>query len=301
MSYQIIVLLLCAVINNTENLKIDKLSEQIGTWTREPKVLEFLPDNLFDYIDGDADRYLPYNFQKLIVLFYKNNTQPENDIEIQIYQMATHLDAFGIYSVHRDRNKDIFPLGKDGFIGDNQAMFYQAQYFVKLMTKKKENAKTNLELFGKEISKILPKTEEPISELLCLEQSNMVPRSECFLAKDVLAQSFFPRGTTALYKIADKTATGFIIMFKDDAEIKKGWDEYKNYLEEIGAKYQLQENEVVVSSPASETAVVSLLKKHIIGVWMPDGDVSELKKILSNIKSCLLQKTKLTETDKAEK
>lgn len=296
---QLTIILLCSVMNNAGSFNIDKLPEQIGSWTREPKVLEFLSDNLYDYIDGDADRYLPYNFEKLTVLFYMNS-DPENGIEIQIYQMATHLDAFGIYSVHRDRNKDIFPFGEDGFVGGNQAMFYQARYFIKLTVKKTDNAKSNLELFGKEITKILPQTEETIPELICFEQAYKIPRSECYLAKDVLAQSFLPRGTTALFNIKDKTATGFIVTFKDETETNKGWDEYKKYLDEIGAEYRSQSNEIVVSSPASETAVVSLVKNRMVGVWMPNGDIPELQKVHSWIRECLAQKEK-TKADCLEK
>ncbi len=292
--------LLCSVISNAESLKIDKIPDRVGSWTREAKILEFLPDNLFDYIDGDADRYLPYNFQKLTVLFYKNNAQ-ENDIEIQIYQMATHLEAFGIYSVHRDRNKALFPCGKDGFIGENQAMFYQAQYFVKLTAKRTENVKMEIELLGREISKILPQSEDVITELACLEQPNKIPRSECYLAKDVLAQSFLPRGTTALYKVEEKTATGFIVMFRDNIETQKGWDEYKNYLEEMGAEYALQGDKIIVSSPASETAVISLVKNRIIGVWMPDGNIPELQKLQSSIQKCLVEKEKITDINSSKK
>ncbi|MCA1902032.1 MAG: hypothetical protein LDL53_07410 [Candidatus Hydrogenedens sp.] len=301
MTYIITALYLCVISTNTEVFTTDKIPDKIGSWTKEQKVLEFSPDNLFDYIDGDADRYLPYNFQKLNVLFYRNDSNPEKSIEVQIYQMATHLEAFGIYSVHRDRNKNVFPYGEDGFIGENQAMFYQTRYFVKLITQHTQNAKSDLELFGKEISGLLPRSEDTIPELSCMDQSNKIPRSECYLAKDVLAQSFLPRGTTTLFKIGDKTATGFIVMFKDDTETKKGWNEYKNYLEEIGAEYQSQENELIITSPASEIAVISLLKNRIIGVWMPQGDISELQKIQQGIKTCLTQTTKRTDTSQDKK
>ncbi|MGC8846364.1 MAG: DUF6599 family protein [Candidatus Hydrogenedens sp.] len=301
MAYIITAIYLCAIGTNAGSFSIDKIPDKIGSWTKEQKVLEFLPDTLFDYIDGDADRYLPYNFQKLTVLFYHNDSNPENSIEVQIYRMATPLEAFGIYSVHRDRNKDVFPYGQDGFIGENQAMFCQAQYFVKLLIQQTQNAKSVLEFFGKEISRLFPKSEDTVPELLCLDQLDKIPRSECYLAKDVLAQSFLPRGTTALYKIGDKTATGFIVMFHDDIETNKGWNEYRNYLEEIGAEYQSQENEIVITSPASETAVISLSKNRIIGVWMPQGDISELQKIQQDIKTCLAQKTNKTDTSQEKK
>ncbi len=302
MLYFVNTILCCFVLSSPECFAKEKVPDKIGEWTKEKKVLEFVPDNLFDYINGDADRYLPYNFQKLTVLFYQDNTNADNTVEVQIYQMATHLDAFGIYSVHRDRNKDIFPYGKDGFIGENQAMFYQAQYFVKLMTRQSQNAKANLELFGKTISKLLPKLEDTIPELTCLDQPNKISRSECYLAKDVLAQSFLPRGTTVLYKIDNNTATGFIVMFRNNTETEKGWVKYKEYLEEVSAEFQIQgENTLIITSPSSETAILSLVKNRLVGVWFPGGDISQIQKLQEDIKSCLSQKIIQPDSDKVGK
>lgn len=291
MLHFLIVLLLCGVGNAAdENLTIEKIPNTIGTWVREQEVQEFNPDNLYNYIDGDADRYLPYHFQKLIVLFFKDKTSPEKTMEVQIYQMATLLDAFGIYSVHRDRNKDIFHCGTDGFIGENQAMFYQSQYFIKLLTGKSKDAKKDLETIGKALSQILPKKTEVIYEMKCLDLPTKIPRSENYLAKDVLAQSFFPRGFTALYEMTTGSATGFIVMFDDHKKAQKGWEGYKNYLDEIAAEYQIDQDKIQVTAPNSEIAIASLQNTYIVGTWMPDGNLTELEKIYNQIQTCLKNK-----------
>ncbi|HOV33668.1 MAG TPA: hypothetical protein PLX23_09930 [Candidatus Hydrogenedens sp.] len=295
MLHFLIALLFCGMGTATdENLTIEKIPNTIGTWVREQEVQEFNPDNLYNYIDGDADRYLPYHFQKLIVVFFKDKNSPEKTIEVQIYQMATLLDAFGIYSVHRDRNKDSFFCGTDGFIGENQAMFYQAQYFIKLLTGKNKDTKTDLETIGKALSQILPKKTEVIREMKCLDLPTKIPRSENYLAKDVLAQSFFPCGFTALYKMSTSSATGFIVMFDDQTKAQKGWEEYKNYLDEINAEYQIGKNEIRITAPNSEIAIASLQSTYIVGVWMPNGNLTELEKIYSQILTCLKNKNHLT-------
>ncbi len=270
----------------------EKLPETIENWNKDLKILEFGPENLFDYINGDADRYLPYNFQKLTVVFYKNKNQPEEELEIQIYQMKTPLDAFGIYSVHRNRDKEIFPYGNDGTIGQNQAIFYQSQYFIKLSGKQLQNSSSSLELFGKAISQLLPSEKLNSPELECINMPEKVERSECYLAKDVLAQNFFPRGITALFKTSKGNATAFIVMFENNEKAKKGWEDYKNYLDEIGAEYQTEQEEIQITAPTSEIAITTLYKNRIIGLWLPDGNIPELKDIHSKIKLCFIEKTK---------
>lgn len=279
--------------SNSTSLIQNKLPETIESWNKDSKILEFGPENLFDYIDGDADRYLPYNFQKLTVVFYKNKNQPNEEIEIQIYQMKTSLDAFGIYSVHRNRDKEIFPYGNDGTIGQNQAIFYQSQYFIKLSGIQLQNPSSSLELFGKIISQLLPQGKPNSPELECLNIPEKVERSECYLAKDVLAQNFFPRGITALFKTSKGNATAFIVMFDNNETAKKGWENYKNYLDEMSAEYQSEQEQIQITNPASENAVANLYKNRIIGLWMPNGNLSELSDIHSKIKSGFIEKSKM--------
>lgn len=275
----------------------EKLPDTIENWNKDTKILEFGPDNLFDYIDGDADRYLPYNFQKLTVAFYKNKDQPEEEVEIQIYQMQTPLDAFGIYSVHRNRDKEIFPYGNDGTIGQNQAIFYQSQYFVKLSGIQLKDSSSSLKLFGNIISQLLPKGKPNSPELECMNIPEKIERSENYLAKDVLAQNFFPRGITALFKTSQGNATAFIVIFDSNEKANKGWGNYKNYLDEIGAEYQIDKEEIQITAPASEKTIATLYNNRIIGLWMPNGNLSELKDIYSKIKSCFIEKST---TDKSK-
>lgn len=267
---------------------IEKFPSSIGKWTKETEILKFTPDNLFDYIDGEAERYLPYNFQLLVVFNYKHQKNADEKVEIQVYQMGSTLDAFGIYSVIRDPKKEKFPYGDDGFIGGNQAMFYQSKYFVKLLGNSSSISGESLKKFGEVISNLLPKDKIELKEYECLLAiPEKVDRTEKYLAKDVLSQTFFPKGLTLQVKVGEQVGTAFIIMYQDPVKANDGWDKYVSYLEEIGANYDLRDKEVRIASPASEIAVAKLIRNRIVGIWMPGGDLEKIEKIYSKIASCL--------------
>ncbi|MCX8063567.1 MAG: hypothetical protein N3G21_00145 [Candidatus Hydrogenedentes bacterium] len=266
----------------------DKFPSSIEEWVKEPEILKFTPDNLFDYIDGEAERYLPYNFQLLTVVNYRHQSDSNNKVEIQLYQMGSVLDAFGIYSVLRDSKKEKFPCGNDGFVGSNQAMFYQSKYFIKLLGNHSAISSEILLKFGKEISNCLPKESLKAREIECLSIPERVDKSEKYLPKDILSQTFFPRGFTAQVKSKEGgIGTAFVVMYDDTEKAKDGWEEYLGYLSDIGAVYEVKENRIRVISPPSEITLAELWENYIVGIWVPGGNISNLEEIYLKIVSCL--------------
>jgi hypothetical protein len=76
--------------------------------------------SLWGYMDGGADLYLEYGFQKLI-----SQTVTYNDVSFQvdIFEMNSPLSAFGIYSVNRFRCK----IGCDTLVANDCLNAYQYQ------------------------------------------------------------------------------------------------------------------------------------------------------------------------------
>ena len=60
---------------------------------------DFSPKTLFEYINGDADLYLMYDFQELKVAEYLN--EKKASVIVDVYRHKTPTHAFGIYSQER--------------------------------------------------------------------------------------------------------------------------------------------------------------------------------------------------------
>ena len=105
-------------------------------WKREGKVLSFDRKNLFDHINGEAELYFPYGFRTLVTTVYVNRDNPDASIVVDLYEMGSQLDAFGIYSNYRKADdKPVSTeagIGTEGFISPSQLMFYQDIYFVRI-------------------------------------------------------------------------------------------------------------------------------------------------------------------------
>ncbi|MDD8030680.1 MAG: hypothetical protein PHQ25_01610 [Acidobacteriota bacterium] len=53
--------------------------------------------NIFDYMNGGGELYLAYRFDQLLVYRYKK--EPDNEILVEIYQMKSPGEAFGLLSL----------------------------------------------------------------------------------------------------------------------------------------------------------------------------------------------------------
>ncbi len=275
----------------------ERLPLEVGNWIKETKILCFTPETLFDYIDGEADQYMPYEFKLLTVVNYQSKENAEEKIEVQLYEMSSTLNAFGIFSVHRDPNKKIFPCGNDGVIGGNQAMFYQSKYFVKLLANNPSITSEQVLLVGKKVSEVLPKENLKVQELECLGLDAKIQNTERYLAKDVLSQTFFPKGFVVQLKVGGKVGSGFIVVFDSIDKANKGWNEYITYLKDLGANYTLSGDCLKVMSPISEVCVASLLDSKVVGVWVPGGDLEEMKTLADKIVGCLKERKGFVENN----
>jgi hypothetical protein len=63
-------------------------------WTKSEPAKEFGRGDLFDYIDGGAEIFLEFGFDKLLVQSYKNGA---SELVLEIYQMESPDSALGIY------------------------------------------------------------------------------------------------------------------------------------------------------------------------------------------------------------
>ena len=81
--------------------KTDLFPEFDG-WNLNVRDKVYEPENLWDIINGAADSYLSYDFEKLYVADYTNSQ--DHHIKVYAFRHSTPVNAFGIYSQERSRD-----------------------------------------------------------------------------------------------------------------------------------------------------------------------------------------------------
>lgn len=159
----------------------------------------YLPDNLWDFINGAADNYLAYGFTDLHVAEYKKGKAV---IKLEIYKHSDNIMAFGIYSSERSPSFNFVNLGTQGYNADGAINFFKGNYYVKIKTYSKK-------------AKVL-KVEETLAARVAgmLEGETVMPamlsrfpaegkkiNEETYINESVLGHSFLNKFFRAPYQV----------------------------------------------------------------------------------------------------
>jgi hypothetical protein len=85
----------------------------VGSWSADGEPEAYVGDDLFVYINGGAEIYHEYGFEKVTVQRYRRG---DDQVSLEIYTMDS--DAFGIYSFARSAGGRLLNLGNGATAAD---------------------------------------------------------------------------------------------------------------------------------------------------------------------------------------
>lgn len=213
-------------LNCAQEIPTDLLPEGKDGWVKSAKSAGSIgPEiydrkNLFDYIDGGAEFYLAYDFQKLAVQQYSSNTQDpagKKSITVEIYQMNSSPDAYGLFSFDQEGEK--VDLGQKGVYGYGLLKFCKDRFLVRILGFPPDLKETILK-FGAEIDQKIKTEGEPPELLSRVPKDNLIPNSDHFFHKQILLNNLYFLSDKNILNLSDKTDC-LLADFKFDEQILK--------------------------------------------------------------------------------
>ncbi|UCD70693.1 MAG: hypothetical protein JSW70_06720 [Syntrophobacterales bacterium] len=153
---------------------VDDIPREVNGWVANPEVRQYEGKTLYKYIDGGAELYLAYGFHKAYVHTYTKPGEP--DIIMDIYDMSTPEDAFGVFTAEREG--DDIGIGTGSEYEGGLLRFSKGRFFVSIMTheEKRQSRKAVLSLARAVANAIQPIGERP-KLLLLLPDRGLIERS----------------------------------------------------------------------------------------------------------------------------
>jgi hypothetical protein len=151
---------------------------------------------LFEHIDGQAELFFKYGFQKSIFTIYQNKQNQGNQIELDIYDMGNVLQAFGIFSRFRTEERAM-GIGLDSYLDDQSALFYKGKYFVMLYSA--ESNPSILRQFSMAVSLKITDQSPPPKEIGYFPLKGLQPGSIQYFSEGLLGYQFLKRGFLGTY------------------------------------------------------------------------------------------------------
>jgi len=145
-----------AVIDQTPLKTVyGSLPDQISGWEKSPAARVYLPDNLFEYINGNAELFISYDFRSLITFAYTGSGSKE--ITVDIFDMGDPSNAYGVFA-HSRETEDRFVSDEIGSeYGGGLLTFWKGPFYISVLAfPETEESKETVRTIARAVSKEIP-------------------------------------------------------------------------------------------------------------------------------------------------
>ena len=164
-------------------------------WKIEGKPLVYDRDTLSDRINGEAELYMPYGFDRLAAGRYAAEKNPAAGMDVEIYRMGSPLDAFGMYANYRQKEGLPLAVAAESNLSGSQLFLYQGRHFVHIQVTGSGAADPDaLAECGRTVASRLPGTRNRPPELALFDRPETVRGTERYLPQSLLGYDFLNRG-----------------------------------------------------------------------------------------------------------
>ncbi|MBN2710317.1 MAG: hypothetical protein JXR46_14840 [Calditrichaceae bacterium] len=233
----------------------------IGGWKKFGNSRVFNQSDLYGHINGGAELFLEFGFEKLAVRHYKNG---DNEIGVELYAMADNAAATGIYLMKCGRETPDSMLNVRHTVNKFQLILKQNRYFVLIMnyTGKNEYMPVMIQMAGY-MSAQLP-ADEKVTEFDLLPVKGLINNSVRLMRGPYALQAVYTFGQGDILML-DGTISAVSGIYIDDNQntyrmiiaeypdqnaaktayenIKKGLDQYLEVIEWQEDGFKLKDSE----------------------------------------------------------
>ena len=200
-------------------------------WEIEGKPLFYDRDTLSDRIDGEAELYFPYGFDRMTAARYASQKSPGAGMDIEIYRMGSLLDAFGIYANYRRNDSRARTVGAESNLSSSQLFFYQGRHFVHIQVTGSDDAVPDaLAECGRAVASRLPGNKNRPPELSVFDRPEVVKASERYLPQSLLGYDFLNKGIMADAVVEGANLRIFLLLGETAESASAAFDRYRSQL-----------------------------------------------------------------------
>jgi len=134
----------------------------VAGWSPQGAPRAYVADNLFEYMDGNAEGYLLYGFVKM-----QGVTCEKGGITFVIYlsEFADADSAFVMFSANRDQRQPMTKIGAAGQITPRRALFVKGKYYLEIAANPEGDHSTALGEWTAALARNVEGSVEPPSAL----------------------------------------------------------------------------------------------------------------------------------------
>jgi len=176
-------------------------ADTLPSWQPLAPADVFDRENLYDLVNGQADAFFAYGFERAAVRNYENAEGAL--LGVEIWQLATPADAYGLFTASISGAQ--VAIGNDGDTDPGRRLaFWQDRYYVRILARQ-ELTQANLRGLAESISGALPAGGERPALADRLPPEGLVERSALFFHEEISIQNTLWLGGENLLQLSPET------------------------------------------------------------------------------------------------
>ncbi|HLO25366.1 MAG TPA: DUF6599 family protein [Geobacteraceae bacterium] len=197
----------------------------------EGKPLFYDRDTLSDRIDGEAELYFPYGFDRMAAARYASEKNPGTGIDVEIYRMGSLLDAFGMYANYRQKDGRSLTVGAESSLSGSQLFLYQGRYFVHIQATGIDAPDPDaLTECARTVVAQMPGNGNRPPELAVFDRSEVVKGTERYLPQSLLGYDFLNKGIMTDALVEGANLQIFLLLGTTAESSSAAFDRYRSQL-----------------------------------------------------------------------
>jgi hypothetical protein len=175
--------------------------EKVDNW-QVTDWLDYEGEALFDYINGGAELYLSYGLVGMTGCKYNGEGLPQ--VTVEIYEMTSSANAFGIYTQSRD--KEEYEYGQGSQSAKDFILFWKDKYYVIITTEKvMPESEKAIRHIASLIDKAIPGTGRIPAIVDALPKIDLAPGGYLYFHHYVWLNAYLFIANYNIINISDKT------------------------------------------------------------------------------------------------
>jgi hypothetical protein len=168
----------------------------VAGWQQQGAARTYAAENLFEYMDGNAEGYLIYRFVNMNGVTCRRG---EDTILVDVSEMADPEFAFGLFSANRDPRQPVEKIGMAGQILPRRAIFAKDKYYVELAANPAKDHSAALREFVAALERKIPGRSVPPDPLSWFPAEGLNRESLRLVPESVLGIRLMKRGYVGQY------------------------------------------------------------------------------------------------------
>ena len=166
-------------------------------WTQRGAARSFDADNLFEYMDGNAEGYILYHFVGMKGITCQSG---ETTFNIDISEFEDTEFAYGMFTSTRDPQRPTEKMGVTGQVTERKGFFVKDKYYVEISANPEKDHSATLRAFLSIIDKNIQGRTTLPDAFGWFPTENLVPDSIRLVPESVLGLRLLKSGYIAQYQ-----------------------------------------------------------------------------------------------------